>query len=103
MTKTLIALISTTLLTACATTSAKVYDEPMVLDNGTVAMLEWLNQNGYKDSLVTGRRLEDCGSAVAGDGVLLKRFEKSGKSSVASAVVCEISPGQYEVTMDMVE
>ena len=100
MTKILMALVSTTFLAACATTNANVYNEPVLLDNGTEGMLHWLNKNGYKDSLVTGRRLEDCGSAVAGYGVLLKRFEKSGKPSVVSAVVCEIAPGQYEVVMD---
>lgn len=103
MIKIIMALVSTTFLAACATTSAKVYDEPMVLDNGTIGMLQWLDENGYKGSLVTGRRLEDCGSAVAGYGVLLKRFENSGKASVTSAVVCEVAPGQYEVVMDVVE
>ena len=102
MMKIFIALTTSVLLAACATTHANVYDStPVELDGGTKNMLTWLKNNGYGDALITGRRLEDCGTSVAGYGILVKRFEeKSGKPVIMSAVVCEYEYGKYSIEFD---
>lgn len=93
-------------LGACAQTNKawepQIEKTQVVIDTTPEAVISWLDASGYKNSLITGNRTEDCADdhTILGYGVIVQKFDESGRPKAASARVCQDFDGNFSIEFD---